>query len=233
MENLIEQHIAAASDHGRPATLIADNESPVAPPTRGAPASAPPAPARAPHTIMAANDTGEGDDSDADETDNAPPKPVPAPAKPFVAPKAAPVVAVAEPVTRPQPSTLDTPAAHGWVKGPMGVAAKNETAKGETATAKEKSETRVARDEPVAAHSGWFIQIGASDDAGKVGELLQRAKTQGKGALASAKPFTEKVVKDGDTIYRARFALADSDSAETACKALKRGGFPCFTAHVD
>ena len=73
-----------------------------------------------------------------------------------------------------------------------------------------------------------MIQIGATDDAGKANELLAKAKSNGHGALASARPFTEKVQKGSETLYRARFAGLQADSAEAACKTLKRSGMSCF-----
>ena len=73
-----------------------------------------------------------------------------------------------------------------------------------------------------------MIQIGATDDAGKANDLLARAKTQGRANLASARPFTEKVQKGKDTLWRARFAGLEENGAEAACKALKRSGFSCF-----
>jgi D-alanyl-D-alanine carboxypeptidase len=75
----------------------------------------------------------------------------------------------------------------------------------------------------------WIIQIGATDNAGAAAELLTRARSEGRSALASAKPFTEKVQKGEATLYRARFAGLDPSEAETACKTLKRSGFACFT----
>ena len=81
---------------------------------------------------------------------------------------------------------------------------------------------------PATAKSGWMIQIGATDDAAKAGELLARAKAEGRGALGAAKPFTEKVQKGSETLYRARFAGLAEDKAEAACKTLKRSGFACF-----
>ncbi|WP_026606068.1 D-alanyl-D-alanine carboxypeptidase [Methylocapsa acidiphila] len=81
---------------------------------------------------------------------------------------------------------------------------------------------------PAAAHSGWMIQIGATDDIAKATALLARAKSEGAKALNSALPFTEKVQKGSETLYRARFAGLQADSAELACKTLKRSGFSCF-----
>ena len=51
-----------------------------------------------------------------------------------------------------------------------------------------------------------MIQIGATDDAGKANELLDKAKAKRGALLASARPYTEKVQKGHGTIYRARFA---------------------------
>jgi D-alanyl-D-alanine carboxypeptidase len=94
-----------------------------------------------------------------------------------------------------------------------------------------RSETVTAADAhrpPAAAHTGWMIQIGATDDIGKATALLARAKSEGTRALTSAQPFTEKVQKGSETLYRARFAGLQAESAELACKALKRSGFSCF-----
>jgi len=81
---------------------------------------------------------------------------------------------------------------------------------------------------PAAAAKGFMIQIGATDAAPKAQELLDRAKTASKGALKAAVPFTEKVAKDGGTLYRARFAGLSEAQAEAACKSLKRSGMGCF-----
>jgi D-alanyl-D-alanine carboxypeptidase len=75
-----------------------------------------------------------------------------------------------------------------------------------------------------------LIQIGASDDAEKVGALLSEARARAP-MLGAARAVTEKFRRGGDVLYRARFAGLDSASAEQACRALKRSGFPCFTAH--
>ena len=121
-----------------------------------------------------------------------------------------------------------TPSQMRWLSGPQGkpvppakIAAKAEPAKAETVKAKEGSAGRPA-------NHGWMIQIGATDDAAKANDLLAKAKSNGHGALASAKPFTEKVQKGSETLYRARFAGLGADSAEAACKTLKRSGMSCF-----
>jgi D-alanyl-D-alanine carboxypeptidase len=76
--------------------------------------------------------------------------------------------------------------------------------------------------------SGWIIQIGATDDAGKAEALLSRAKNQRAALLSAARPFTEQVHKGHETLYRARFAGLEESKAEAACKALKTSGFSCF-----
>ena len=81
---------------------------------------------------------------------------------------------------------------------------------------------------PPVAKGAWVIQIGATDNAGEAADLLTRARSEGRSALASARPFTEKIQKGDATLYRARFAGLDPSEAETACKTLKRSGFACF-----
>jgi D-alanyl-D-alanine carboxypeptidase len=94
----------------------------------------------------------------------------------------------------------------------------------------EKAELRAEKSiVPKSASSGWIIQLGATDDEAKAREILQRAKASGKGRLARAEGFTEKVSKGGSTLYRARFSGFDENDAQSACKVLKRDGFSCFT----
>lgn len=81
---------------------------------------------------------------------------------------------------------------------------------------------------PAVARSGWMIQIGATDDLSKANELLARAKQEGREALESARPFTERIQKGSDILYRARFAGLEADTAELACRTLKRSGISCF-----
>jgi len=109
--------------------------------------------------------------------------------------------------------------------------AKDNEAKGKNAPVKlAKAEPDHAEEpaRPAIAHEGWMIQIGATDNIEKANELLSCAKGQSQGTLGAAKPFTEKVQKGQATLYRARFAGLEANSAEKACKALKRSGFACF-----
>ncbi|MBV8765529.1 MAG: D-alanyl-D-alanine carboxypeptidase [Hyphomicrobiales bacterium] len=76
--------------------------------------------------------------------------------------------------------------------------------------------------------SGWMIQLGAVPEENKASELIQRARSSGGHVLSKAESFTEKVTKDGATLFRARFAGFDEEAAQSACKVLKRSGFACF-----
>jgi D-alanyl-D-alanine carboxypeptidase len=77
--------------------------------------------------------------------------------------------------------------------------------------------------------SGWMIQLGATDEEGKAKVIIDNAKSRSGRALARASGFTEKVTRDGTTLYRARFSgFQEADDAQEACKALKRSGFACF-----
>jgi D-alanyl-D-alanine carboxypeptidase len=129
------------------------------------------------------------------------------------------------------PSHTATPSNLRWVVGPSPAANKDKAAEPQKAAKAETAgETVKSMDSnrPATAHTGWMIQIGATDDIEKANELLARAKSQSHHALNTAQPFTEKVKKGSETLYRARFAGLEEDSAESACKALKRSGFSCF-----
>lgn len=135
------------------------------------------------------------------------------------------------PPPAPLRSIDKSPAELGWVRGPDGVSPRM-TANVALPPQRPHEETQVARSEDAAkAHSGWLIQIGATDDPGKANALLIKARAQNEATLASARPFTEKFLKGEDVYYRARFAGLDSNAAESACKSLKKNGFSCFTSH--
>lgn len=78
------------------------------------------------------------------------------------------------------------------------------------------------------ARSGWIIQLAATETDAKARTILDSAVEKNGKLLAKAEPFTETVSKGGTTFYRARFAGFDGDSAQEACKALKRTGFNCI-----
>jgi D-alanyl-D-alanine carboxypeptidase len=83
---------------------------------------------------------------------------------------------------------------------------------------------------PVAAHTGWIIQVGALESESEARQRIEVARDQAHGLLSKADSFTEPVVAKGDRkLYRARFAGLDSDQAEAVCRTLKRSEISCFT----
>jgi D-alanyl-D-alanine carboxypeptidase len=115
-------------------------------------------------------------------------------------------------------------------------------AKAEPAAAPVASPARVAAAEPAPAparasapaakpqhRSGWIIQVGAFPGEQEAKKRLASAQTKAAKLLTKAEPFTETVEKGGTTLYRARFAGLDKDSAEAACKYLKRNDVECVT----
>jgi D-alanyl-D-alanine carboxypeptidase len=128
-----------------------------------------------------------------------------------------------------------TPSSTRWVVGPAAAKAKSEAhievARAEPGRApalraqpEEELSLRPGRPQ----NAGWMIQIGATEDADKAQELLARAKSEGHGVLGRARAFTEKVQRGRETLWRARFAGLEEDSADLACRTLKRAGFSCF-----
>ena len=79
-----------------------------------------------------------------------------------------------------------------------------------------------------AGEAGGTAQHGVAQ-VHAVGPQLEQARAQAGGALAKAAPYTVKVEHGGATLYRARFSgFSEQDTAQDACKALKRSGFNCF-----
>jgi D-alanyl-D-alanine carboxypeptidase len=83
---------------------------------------------------------------------------------------------------------------------------------------------------PVATHTGWIVQVGALESEGEAQKRIEAARSQARGLLAKADPFTEPVVAKGDRkLFRARFAGLDHDQAEAVCRTLKRSDISCIT----
>ena len=60
-------------------------------------------------------------------------------------------------------------------------------------------------------------------------QRIDAARSQARGLLAKADPFTEPVVGKGDKkLFRARFAGLDRDQAEAVCRTLKRSEISCI-----
>ncbi len=90
------------------------------------------------------------------------------------------------------------------------------------------AETRPRQDTKQQANGGYLIQVGAFPEENEAKGRLATARSKASDVLGRADPFTEKVEKGDKTLYRARFAGFDRDAAEHACKALRRGEFPCM-----
>jgi D-alanyl-D-alanine carboxypeptidase len=83
---------------------------------------------------------------------------------------------------------------------------------------------------PLAAHSGWIIQVGALESESEARQRLDAARNQAHGLLSKADPFTEPVVAKGERkLFRARFAGLERDQAEAVCRTLKRSEISCIT----
>ena len=77
--------------------------------------------------------------------------------------------------------------------------------------------------------TGWQIQIAASDNQSKALEMLKTTKRKNRKLLSRNKIFTQKVVKNGTILYRARFSgFASKASAQRACRILKRRRYNCL-----
>ncbi len=140
-------------------------------------------------------------------------------------PAAAPVAAYA-----PQPAVQPGPQLR-WTTGAQPAA---KTAAGRQATVAQADPVTTASTQKQAApHSGFIIQLGASDDEGKARAILESAKSKNRTILADASAFTEKVQKGDATLFRARFGgFDDNKDANAACGALKKSGFNCFVQRI-
>jgi len=74
----------------------------------------------------------------------------------------------------------------------------------------------------------WLIQVGAYGQESAAADRLNQARTAAANILAHGNAYTEPVVKNEQTLYRARFRGFDRDTAKKACKALKRAKFSCL-----
>jgi D-alanyl-D-alanine carboxypeptidase len=201
---------------------MASNVQALAKPVRVA-SIAPDAPVEKPRPAAAAGLIRQMPVIDATATIRQPPSSIDALAK---------TAALEGPTTQFRDGALaSAPSVKGWIVGPAPAkdrrpAEQPAFAKAEPAPAASLKAAESRR--PAAARSGWMIQIGATDDLAKANALLAKAKIEGRKTLSAAQPFTEAVQKGSETLYRARFAGLEADSAELACKTLKRTGFSCF-----
>jgi D-alanyl-D-alanine carboxypeptidase len=218
--SLAPMHVAALPAVEPQSALAA---APVAPPAPPAPVVAvkpePPAPQPAPVPVVAAK-----------------PEPAPAPSAPPVAAKIeAPLPALVS-ANKPEVPALSfaavaakaEPAVPLPVPSPRAVA--SAAAPARVAAAAEPAPAPARAAAPAAKpRSGWMIQVGAYPGEQEAKKRLSAVQTKAAKMLTRAEAFTETVEKSGTTLYRARFAGLDKDSAEAACKYLKRNDVECVT----
>jgi D-alanyl-D-alanine carboxypeptidase len=139
----------------------------------------------------------------------------------------------------PRPEMPPQPANHGTGNGLLGVlpaagappAAPQALAYADPAPrAQPQAVQQNGAIKPVAAHTGWIVQVGALESESEALQRLDAARNQAHGLLAKADPFTEPVVAKGDRkLFRARFAGLDRDQAEAVCRTLKHSDISCIT----
>jgi D-alanyl-D-alanine carboxypeptidase len=82
---------------------------------------------------------------------------------------------------------------------------------------------------PAGSVSGWKIQLAAVPTEASALEILNNARSKAPQVLSKASPYTETVVKEEVTLYRARFAgFSDKDEARAACAHLTKKDFACL-----
>lgn len=84
---------------------------------------------------------------------------------------------------------------------------------------------------PSAAKTGWSIQIGAFPNAKAARERLNDVKDSATALLAKTTAYTEKVSKDSNNLFRARFAGFRSEwHARRVCQTLQQRDVDCIVA---
>jgi D-alanyl-D-alanine carboxypeptidase len=82
---------------------------------------------------------------------------------------------------------------------------------------------------PAAAGTGWHIQIGAVPTEEGAIALIEKARSSMGQSLVSLSPLTQVTERNGETLYRARFAgFSDVEAARETCAKLKRKSFACL-----
>jgi D-alanyl-D-alanine carboxypeptidase len=129
------------------------------------------------------------------------------------------------------------PANHGTGRGVLGVLPASSASASQAMAAADPSPRTQPQAvqqngaiKPVAARTGWIIQVGALETEGEARQRLEAARDQARGMLGKADSFTEPVVSRGEKkLFRARFAGLDRDQAEAVCRTLKRSDISCIT----
>lgn len=77
--------------------------------------------------------------------------------------------------------------------------------------------------------AGWKIQLAATPTQDGARAVLERARGRAGAVLSEAVPYTEEVVRNSTTLYRARFAgFTSKDAARAACAYLSKRDFSCL-----
>ncbi len=74
----------------------------------------------------------------------------------------------------------------------------------------------------------WAVQVGVYADERRARQAALSVMAEGVLGLTKAKPITEKFIKSGHILYRARIAGLGFAQADTVCKALKKSGQSCL-----
>ena len=85
---------------------------------------------------------------------------------------------------------------------------------------------------PIPRGGDYAIQVGAFATAAEAEARLRQIRQSAPDALAQAADHTEPVTQGSRTLYRARFADLEADTAAQACTALRRQRVDCFVARL-
>jgi D-alanyl-D-alanine carboxypeptidase len=139
-------------------------------------------------------------------------------------PSPASSMAYADPSRGPPPTTLG-----GQAQAMESVQRQPAAAPQVVASAAPQPDPAMLNTSKPVVRSGWIIQVGALESENEARQRIEAARESARRYLSRANPFTEVFSKGSKTYYRARFAGLDQDSAEAACKTLKRADISCMT----
>jgi D-alanyl-D-alanine carboxypeptidase len=139
-------------------------------------------------------------------------------------------VGAGQTAVREEPAFAPGPGARPGVLGVLPAEPKPEAKPAiyDTASASSTLLTTASMARPPHPRGAWLIQVGAFPKETEAKDRLREAQTLAKSLLAKADPFTERVTKGSQELYRARFAGLDQDGAEAACKYFKRNDIACM-----
>ena len=83
---------------------------------------------------------------------------------------------------------------------------------------------------PAVVRTGWIVQVGALESENEAGQRIDLARTKASAPAQQGRSLHRDGRVQGQyTLYRARFAGLDRDSAEAVCRTLKRADISCMT----